>query len=236
MYRVRILWLATAVVALAGLSVAVMQSYLAGTPGIGGWVNTPWGPLGPADRDLLVKVRLAGLWEQPTGQQAAQQGTTKAVRQVGENISNEHHELDIQVREVANQLGVLLPNSPNAQQQAWMDEIAQARGSDFDRVFVQRLRQAHGGVLPVIAEVRSGTRNTLMREFATVGDEYVTRHIGYLESTGLVDFENLPPPRSPGLFGGGTQPTDYVIPLVVFVTTLSAAGALIVTAVRRRTT
>ncbi|MFD0593906.1 hypothetical protein ACFQZ4_16635 [Catellatospora coxensis] len=30
-----------------------------------GWTVTESGPLGPADRDLLVRVRLAGLWEAP---------------------------------------------------------------------------------------------------------------------------------------------------------------------------
>src|SRR5687768_16892171 len=39
-----------------------------------GWTATKWGPLGPTDRDLLVKVRLAGLWEMPAGDQAQRRG------------------------------------------------------------------------------------------------------------------------------------------------------------------
>jgi predicted outer membrane protein len=234
--RARVLWLTAAVVALAALSVAVMQSYLAGTPGIGGWVNTPWGPLGPADRDLIIKVRQANLWEGPTAQQAIEQATTKQVKEVGEHLSKEHADLDAKTRAIAEQLGVILPAQPSRQQQGWMTEIAGQRGTDYDRVFIQRVRQAHGIVLPIIADVRVGTRNTLVRQFADTANQFVTRHIGYLESTGLVDFENLPPPTSPGLFGGGQQWTDYIIPLVIFVTTLSAGGALIVTAVRRRQT
>jgi predicted outer membrane protein len=156
--------------------------------------QTPWGPLGPADRELLTKVRQAGLWEMPTGQQAQQQGSSTRVREVGGLISGEHEELDRQVRDTAARLGVPLPSQPSAQQQGWMTEIAGKSGSDFDRTFVQRLRAAHGIVLPIIAQVRSGTRNDLIRQFATVAAVFVNRHMEYLESTGLVDFSALPEP------------------------------------------
>lgn len=189
----------TVVFAVIGaLTVAVLQywntSQSASEPTQAGVTQTEWGPLGPADRDLLVKVRQAGLWEQPTGQQAQQQAISERVREVGGLISAEHADLDAQVRDVAARLGVPLPNQPNEQQQAWMAEIAGQTGSDFDRTFVQRLRAAHGKVLPVVAQARATTRNDLVRSFATTAAEFVTRHHEYLESTGLVDFAALDEP------------------------------------------
>lgn len=186
---------------IAALTVAVFQYWETAQTGSetaqAGVTQTAWGPLGPADRDLLVKVRQAGLWEQPTGQQAQQQGSSARVREVGGLISAEHADLDAQVRDVAARLGVLLPNQPTEQQQEWMAEIASQSGADFDRTFVQRLRVAHGNVLPIIADVRSGTRNELVRQFATTAAQFVTRHHEYLESTGLVDFSALPEPPAP---------------------------------------
>ncbi|MFN2496146.1 MAG: DUF4142 domain-containing protein [Pseudonocardiaceae bacterium] len=187
---------------LAALTVAVFQywdstSQPASGAAQAGWTQTEWGPLGPADRDLLIKVRQAGLWEGPTGQQAQQQASSARVREVGGLISTEHADLDAQVREVSAKLGVLLPNQPTEQQQGWMAEIAGQSGADFDRTFVQRLRAAHGKVLPVISQVRSGTRNDLVRQFATTAAQFVTRHHEYLESTGLVDYSALPEPPAP---------------------------------------
>jgi predicted outer membrane protein len=222
----RLLRRAVIVAVLLAVSASVYQSWSASSPGMGGWVQTESGPLGPADRDLLVKVRLAGLWEGPTGQQAEQQASSPEVKDVGRNISVEHAELDAEVRRVADQLGVLLPSSPTTQQVGWMNEISQQSGSDYDRVFVQRLREAHGTVLPVIAEVRTSTRNDAMRQFAETADEFVSRHCVYLESTGLVDYSALPQP-SPGLFGGGTDAQDLVVPIVVFAAALLAAIALL---------
>jgi predicted outer membrane protein len=175
--------------------------------------QTPWGPLGPADRNMLAKVRQAGLWEMPTGQRAEQQGSSARVRQVGGMIASEHTELDQRVRDTAAQLGVILPSQPSAQQQGWIAEIASKSGSDFDRTFVQRLRAAHGVVLPVIAQVRAGTRNELIRQFATTAAEFVTRHMGYLESTGLVDFDALPLPPAPTNAAPAPAPAPAYAPL-----------------------
>jgi predicted outer membrane protein len=213
------------VAVLMAVSASVYQSWATGAPGMYGWVQTQWGPIGPADRDLLEKVRLAGLWEGPTAEQAQQQASSAEVKEVGRKLAEEHAQLDEEVRSVANQLGVLLPSAPSAQQNAWMDEISSETGSDYDRVFVQRLREAHAQVLPVISEVRATTQNDLVREFAITSAEFVNRHHEYLESTGLVDYAALPH-HGPGLFGGGTEMSDLLIPFLVFVAALLAAIAL----------
>ena len=189
------------VAALAAAGVAVWQTWAttptAAAPGQEGWVSTPWGPLGPADRDLLIRVRMAGLWEHPTGQEMSVRASTGKVRDVGGQMSREHLELDEIVNDVANRLGVLLPNQPSTEQQAWMYQITQAAGSNYDWTSVNLLRQAHGAVLPTIIAVRVGTRNELVRAFADKAAPYVARHIGYLESTGLVDFARLDEPPAP---------------------------------------
>jgi predicted outer membrane protein len=232
----RIPWLlrvSVLVAAVLAISVTVFQSWSSGTPGTNGWTQTKWGPLGPADRDLLVKVRLAGLWEAPTGQQAAQQASTQSVRDLGAFLAKEHAALDVEDRSVADQLGVLLPTQANAQQQGWMQEISAATGADYDRIFVQRLRQAHGIVLPIISEVRVSTRNDLIRQFADTANDFVHRHMEHLEATGLVDYGQLPDPPSPGLLSGDYTAGDLIVPILVFIAALLAAVGLIVSLRKR---
>jgi predicted outer membrane protein len=173
-----------------------------------GWVQTPYGPLGPADRDLLVKVRQAGLWEMPMGALAQTRGSTDLVRKAGGVLMNDHMELDVKVRAVAAQLNVPLPDQPNADQQGWMAEIRSKNGVEFDRTWANRLRAAHGKVFIVIAQLRAGTRNTMIREMAQTANTFVLRHITVLENTGMVDYGALPTPPAPGNAGGAapTQP------------------------------
>ncbi|MFB9880189.1 DUF4142 domain-containing protein, partial [Planobispora siamensis] len=158
-----------------------------------GVVETEWGPLNSADRDLLVKVRLAGLWEIPVGRQAAERAARPRTRQNLGRIAHMHVDLDADVRRVAAKLRVPLPDEPNADQQAWIKEISGKKGLAYDRTAVMRLRMAHGKVFPLIAQVRASTRNTLIRDFAERSAKFVNAHMDMLEATGFVGPDALPP-------------------------------------------
>lgn len=160
-------------------------------PTSGTVTETRWGPLDDNDRLLLTKVRQAGLWEMPTGQQAQQRAHSEKVKEVGRHLAVEHSALDTDVRGVAAQLGVVLPSTPSSQQQGWMAELSGKTGDDYDVTFVNRLRAAHGKVFAIISQIRANTRNSLIRAFAERAFTTVLRHMNYLESTGLVDYSTL---------------------------------------------
>ncbi len=154
-------------------------------------VATQWGPLSATDRDLLVKVRLAGLWELPAGQQAIERAPSEAIKEAGDHLVVGHTDLDKRARTVAAQLGVPLPNQPTEQQQGWLRELSAASGQEYERKFANILRSAHGKVFSLIAQVRHTTRNSLIRQLASDSNQTVLDHITMLEATGLVDFDAL---------------------------------------------
>ena len=154
-------------------------------------VTTPYGPLSAQDRDFITKVRLAGLWELPAGQMAERKGTTTAVREAGKHLVDGHTSLDAHVRTTASQLGVPLPNVANEQQRQWLVTLTSAQGQEFDRQFADILRLAHGRVFSLVAQVRAGTQNSLVRDLADDANATVLDHIKVLESTGYVDFSAL---------------------------------------------
>lgn len=155
-------------------------------------------PLTAADKNLLNAVRLAGLWEMPAGQMAVEKGGRVRVRQVGAEIAKQHGQLDQIVVTAANKLNHQLPTEPNADQLKWLAEMEEAKaGGEFDQVFVDRLRAAHGKIFPVIGGVRSGTRNDVVRKLAEDANKFVMTHLGLLESTGLVKYSDLPLPPDP---------------------------------------
>ncbi|UUU25571.1 DUF4142 domain-containing protein [Streptomyces sp. DSM 40750] len=156
-----------------------------------GMVNTQWGPLTAADRDLIVRVRLAGLWELPAAEQAMQRSSSPAVKEAADHLIVGHKDLDERVRTVASQLGVELPNVPNAQQQGWLQQMSNATDDQYDRVWANLLRSAHGKIFPTIGAVRNGTQNTLVRQLASDTNQTVLDHITFLEKTGQVDFDAI---------------------------------------------
>ncbi|GAA3471410.1 MULTISPECIES: DUF4142 domain-containing protein [Nonomuraea] len=150
-----------------------------------------------SDQDLLIKVRQAGLWEIPTGQQAQQRALSRRVKDVGRHLVEDHLKLDKEVIAVASRLGVVLPSQPSADQQRWMAQLSTKSGAAYDRDFANLLRAAHGKVFSVIALVRAGTRNDEIRRFAQKSNAFVLKHMTLLESTGLVDYDALPEPPTP---------------------------------------
>ncbi|MGW1618489.1 DUF4142 domain-containing protein [Streptomyces sp. NPDC002172] len=152
-------------------------------------VATPaTGPLTEADRDFVVKVRSAGLWEYPVGQKASKKGTTKAVRNAGEHLVDGDASLDAACRNVADQLGITLPNQPSPQQQGFASRLNAESGKQFDTDMATTLRATNGQLLTTIASVRSTTRNSLVRALADQANDTVLDHITVVEKTGLVDF------------------------------------------------
>lgn len=156
-----------------------------------GVLSTAFGPLTPQDRDFIRKVRLAGLWELPAGRQAQERGARPTVRTAGEHLIEGHTELDRRVIEVGGALGVQLPDKPSDQQQGWLNQMTAAQGDEYERVFVQLLRRAHGKVFALVAQIRAQTRNSMVRELANDANTTVLDHISVLEATGLVDFDGL---------------------------------------------
>ncbi|SDF78820.1 protein of unknown function [Lentzea fradiae] len=154
--------------------------------------QTRFGPMGPAGRDLLQKVALAGLWEGPAGRMGVEKSANPLVQEAGRHLIEGHADLDRRTVELARTFGITLPTQPNADQQGWLDEMrtAPARSQEFDRIFANRLRAAHGAVYKFLATVRTGTRNTAIRDYAEVCMSTVLDHIQVLEATGLVDFND----------------------------------------------
>ncbi|KND46269.1 MULTISPECIES: DUF4142 domain-containing protein [Streptomyces] len=156
-----------------------------------GSVNTQWGPLTASDRDLIVRVRLAGLWELPAAEKAMARSKSPQVKEAADHLIVGHKDLDERVRAVASQLGVELPNVPNEQQQGFLQQMDNATDDQFDRVWANLLRSAHGKIFPAIGTIRNQTENTLVRQLASDTNQTVLDHITMLEKTGQVDFDAI---------------------------------------------
>jgi predicted outer membrane protein len=155
------------------------------------------GAVTETDRQLLIKVRQAGLWEIPAARTAGEQAASQAVKDTGARIATEYERLDQEARTLAERLGVVLPGEPTEEQRSDLAELTTKWGPEFDQDFANLLRRAHGTVYTLVAEVRAGTRNEQLRAFANQADDVVRNHMTLLESTGVVDFGALPEPGVP---------------------------------------
>jgi hypothetical protein len=181
----------------------------------GGTTETQWGPVSAADRDMLIKLRQADLWNGPTGEQAAAQAGSPAVREAGAALATSHGQLDVQLMQIADRLRITLPSQPSDQQQVWVSAIVSAPPARYDATYVNLTRAAYGELMPLVEGVRAGTRNQLVRWMAMQASASIEPNMRALEATGLVDYSLLPPSTSPAsrlsAIGGYTVPVTLVL-------------------------
>ncbi|MFD9098617.1 DUF4142 domain-containing protein [Streptomyces collinus] len=164
--------------------------------------NTQWGPLTESDRDFVVKVRAAGLWEYPVGQIGLQKGTSKGVLEASKHLIDGHAALDTTCRKIAPMLNITLPNIASPQQEGFVTQLKADSGKQFDTDFANILRMTHGSIFNTVAKIRSTTKNSLVRALADQANDTVLDHITVMEKTGLVDFDQTlfqqtTPPKLP---------------------------------------
>ncbi|MFC8094441.1 DUF4142 domain-containing protein [Streptomyces sp. NPDC057301] len=164
--------------------------------------NTQYGPLTEADRDFVVKVRAAGLWEHPLGMMAMQRGTTPEMKEAGEHLVVGHARLDLACRKLASELNITLPNQASPQQQQFVATVDSKTGREFDATGVAIMRVTHGQIFPAIAKIRGTTQNSLVRQLADLANDTVLDHMTVLEKTGMVNFDannfqQTSPPKLP---------------------------------------
>ncbi|MBW6436159.1 DUF4142 domain-containing protein [Actinoplanes hulinensis] len=178
-------------------------------PQTSGLPNKGIGTISAADRDFVIKVRLAGLWEVPAGNMAVEKSNNAAIKKIGQSIAAQHVALDSLDRTAAKKLGISLPNQPNGDQQLWLNEMRTAATPEqFDQIFIDRLRSAHGKIFPAIATIRATTRNDTVRALAQQTNQFVATHMTLLESSGIVDYAALPTAPAPAAAGQGPVPID----------------------------
>lgn len=176
--------------------------------------QTQWGPLTESDRDFVVKVRAAGLWEYPVGQLGLQKGQSQAVKIASKHLIDGHAALDASCRKISTMLNITIPNIASPQQEGFVNTLRGDSGKQFDVDFANILRVTHGSIFNTIAKVRSTTKNTVVRTLADQANATVLDHITVMEQTGLVNFDQVlfqettppklpatdltPPPPAPG--------------------------------------
>jgi predicted outer membrane protein len=153
----------------------------------GGDASTAAGPISELDKQLLIKVRQANLWELPAGRLAQTHAKSEAVRRAGLHMIDGHSRLDQMVRELSQELQIPIPDQPNPDQQKWLKQLENSRGDAFDRFFANQLRNAHGKVFIVVGQVRATTQNSAIRDLAIAANQAVADHMEVLEDTGLVE-------------------------------------------------
>ena len=162
-----------AVIGLAGAGLAFTAGGIAGA-------TTAAAP-SAQDKSLLIAAHQSNLTEIAAGQAAQQKATTSVVRQHGQIFIRDHTRLDATVKQVAQSLGVDLPTTPNAEQQATLKSVSAKSGAAFDQSWLTTQLAGHIATLAGgTKELQQGTDPTV-KNLASSSAPVVKEHIAMLQ-------------------------------------------------------
>jgi putative membrane protein len=189
--------------------------------------------LSTQDQQFLLKAHQGNLAEIAAGRLAQSKSPSQQVRDIGAMLVTDHTRLDAAGGQVAAMVGMKLPQTPNADQQAMQAKLENASPADFDRMFITTQLAGHAEVLKLaMAEQQTGT-NPSVRQAAASAAPVVQKHIDAL-SAAARDL-NVPISINTGSAGLAATPSQGWRAVMLVVAGLMLAG-IGVLGLRRRAT
>jgi len=95
------------------------------------------------DKMFLRKAAEGGIAEVKLGQLAVQKGSSDDVKAFGQKMVDDHTKLNLEIAQVADSMGVMLPKSMNKEDQAEYDKLNALSGNDFDIEYLTFMVKDH---------------------------------------------------------------------------------------------
>jgi putative membrane protein len=95
------------------------------------------------DQNFILAAAQGGMTEVKLGDLAAQNGTRADVKEFGQMMVKDHSAINADLKALASQKGVTLPDSLDTKHQGMVDKLAALNGSAFDEAYISAMVKGH---------------------------------------------------------------------------------------------
>ena len=148
----------------AGLLIAVPRANAATT------VST-------ADKDFILAAAQGGMTEVKLGELAAQKAMRDDVKAFGQMMVKDHSAINDDLKALAAQKGVTLPDSLDAKHQAMVDKMAALTGSEFDNAYIAGMIKDHKADAKEFKAESAETKDADVKSFVDKSIPVVDGHL-----------------------------------------------------------
>jgi putative membrane protein len=99
--------------------------------------------LSASDRTFVRKAAEGGLAEVELGKLAAERASSQDVKQFGQRMVDDHTKANDQLKQVASEEGITLPDKLSAKDQATKDRLEKLSGEQFDHAYMRDMVMDH---------------------------------------------------------------------------------------------
>ncbi|MEH2163175.1 MAG: DUF4142 domain-containing protein [Nostoc sp.] len=138
--------------------------------------------LSSSDRQFVTEAAQGGLAEVQLGRLASQRGTSKAVKQYGQQMVKDHTQVNNQLKQLAVQKGVTLPTTIGSKNQQVKQRLSQLSGSKFDRQYLNQMLQDHQKDVAAFQKEAEQGQDTDVKAFAAQALPTLQQHLQEVSS------------------------------------------------------
>ena len=123
-------------------------------------MNSNSNNLTAADKTFMHKAAEGGLAEVELGQLATEKGSSAQVKQFGQRMVNDHSKANDQLKQLASNDGVTLPEHLSAKDKMLKERLSKLSGPSFDAAYMNNMVKDHKqDVAEFARESKSGSDN-----------------------------------------------------------------------------
>ncbi|WP_114209248.1 DUF4142 domain-containing protein [Acidisarcina polymorpha] len=133
------------------------------------------------DKMFVRKALEGGMAEVQLGQLALQKSSNDDVKQFAQKMIDDHTKLGDQMKPIAQQIGVKVPDGPSKKDQATMARLQALNGDAFDKAYIKDMVKDHKTDLSEFKnEAQNGTIPAV-KDAANQGSQVISQHLQMIE-------------------------------------------------------
>ena len=130
-----------------------------------------------SDAEFAQQAAEGGAAEVKLGQLAQEKGSNEAVKDFGKMMVNDHTEAGQQLKTIAAQQNLKLPDEPNKHDQGVYNKLSKLSGEAFDRAYAKQMVNDHRKVIDDFQQEASGGQNQSIKSFAAQTLPTLQKHL-----------------------------------------------------------
>ena len=130
-----------------------------------------------ADKGFILAAAQGGMTEVKLGELAAQKGTRDDVKAFGQMMVKDHTAINDDLKALAAQKGMTLPDSLDAKHQGMVDKMAALTGSEFDAAYVADMIKDHKMDAKEFKAESAKTKDADIKSFVDKSIPVVAEHL-----------------------------------------------------------
>jgi putative membrane protein len=141
----------------------------------------------PSDKMFVETALKGGMAEVQLGQLALQRSSNEDVKQFAQRMIDDHTKLGDQMKPVAQQIGVKIPDGPAKKDKATIAKLRALNGDAFDKAYIKDMVKDHKTDLSEFQNEAQSGSSPAVKDAASQGAQVISQHLQMIQQIAQKD-------------------------------------------------